>query len=213
MTPESTIATTHPEHDQASATADCGARRRVIRIGVASLACLAGGALVSPRAAAQAAGAAKAVSLAVGDLLTEADPDDEKPAALKPADIPRGKPVLAFPYVPASGTVRDETRLNKLMLMRFDEAELDAATRARAAGGVIAFSAMCTHQGCDIKTWLSKEKVAVCFCHSSKFRLLEDGAVASGPALRALPTVPLTLVDGQLAVAGGFSAPPGGHQA
>lgn len=198
-----------------SAAPESAPRRAVIRLAVAGVAGLCGATLLGQGArAATAAPGPKAPTLQSGDLLTEADPEDDvKPAALKPADIPRGKPVLAFPWVPAAGTVRDETRLNKVMLIRFDEAEMDAATRARSAGGVIAFSAMCTHQGCDIKTWVAKEKVALCFCHSSKFRLLEDGAVAGGPALRALPTLPLTLVDGQLAVAGGFSTPPGGHQA
>ena len=86
-------------------------------------------------------------------------------------------------------------------------------TRARAAGGVLAYSAICTHQGCDVKTWLSKEKALVCYCHSTKFALLDGGAVVSGPASRPLPAIPLTL-DGDLLVIGGsFTAPPGGSPA
>jgi rieske iron-sulfur protein len=76
---------------------------------------------------------------------------------------------------------------------------------------VVAYSAICTHQACDVKTWLSKEKVLVCFCHSSKFNLLDDGKVLSGPALRALPSVPLKLDGDLLVVAGTFSTQPGGN--
>ncbi len=114
------------------------------------------------------------------------------------------------PSMPRPMTARDGSRLNKVMLIRLAEADLDAATKARAAGGVLAFSAVCTHQACDVKTWLAKEQVAVCFCHSSKFKLLEGGAVSAGPATKALPTLPLKLEGGQLVVAGGFSAAPGG---
>jgi Rieske Fe-S protein len=133
------------------------------------------------------------------------------PAPLRMADIRPGKPLLAFPFDATRREVRDGTRLNKVVLMRFNENELDAETRARAAGGVLAFSAICTHQGCDLKTWSSKEQLLVCFCHSSKFNLREGGKVAAGPANRALPILPLKLEGDQLVVAGSFSAPPGGH--
>ena len=84
------------------------------------------------------------------------------------------------------------------------------ATRARAAGGVLAYSAICTHQGCDVKTWIAKEKVLACFCHASKFALLDDAKVVGGPASRALPFVPLRLDGDQIVIAGALSAEPGG---
>ena len=71
------------------------------------------------------------------------------------------------------------------------------------AGEFHAFSAICTHQGCDLKSWSAKEQVLVCFCHSSKFKLREGGAVASGPAQRALPHMPLKLDGEQIVIAGG----------
>jgi Rieske Fe-S protein len=135
------------------------------------------------------------------------------PAPLRLADIRPGKPVLAFPFDASSKAVRDGSRLNKVVLMRFNESELDAETRARSAGGVLAFSAICTHQGCDLKTWSSKEQLLVCFCHSSKFNLREAGKVASGPAYRPLPMLPLKLDGDQLVIAGSFTAPPGGQLA
>ncbi len=132
------------------------------------------------------------------------------PAPLRAFDLRPGKPLLAFPFDAAKGEVRSDSRLNKIVLMRFAESEMNAETRARSAGGVIAFSAICTHQGCDVKTWLSKERALVCFCHASKFLLFEGGSVAGCPATRALPILPLSLDGDQLVIAGPFSTQPGG---
>lgn len=143
-----------------------------------------------------------------GDHLVEEDAEGA-PIPLRLSDLKVGRPVLAYPFDAKKGVVRNESRLNKIVLLRVAEAELDAKTAARSAAGVVAYSAICTHQGCDVKTWLSKEKALVCFCHSSKFQLLEGGVVSSGPANRALPSVPLKLDGELLVIAGGFSTPPG----
>jgi len=144
----------------------------------------------------------------IGDRLVEEDAEGG-PVPLKIEDLRPGKPMLAFPYAPATKLVRSETRLNKIVLLRFPEADLDAETKALSAGGVLGFSAICTHMGCDIKTWMKSEQVFACFCHASKFRPLERGAVAGGPAPRALPVLPLKLEGDQLVIAGPFSSPPG----
>ena len=175
-----------------------GARRKVIKIAAVGF--------VSPWALAPGLAGAKPVT---GDRLVEEDAEGT-PAPLRLADLRPGKPMLAFPFDAAKGEVRSDSRLNKVVLVRFAEAEMNAETRARSAGGVLAFSAICTHQGCDVKTWLPKEQVLVCFCHSTKFLLLEGGSVASGPALRSLPFLPLSLDGDQLVIAGPFSAPAGG---
>lgn len=172
-------------------------RRKVIRIAAAGL--------VAPLAVASCPAAAAIA----GDRLVEEDAEGA-PAPLRAADLKPGKPLLAYPFDPKAGKRRDETRLNKLVLIRLPEADMTPETRARAAGGVLAYSAICTHQACDVKTWLSKEKALVCFCHSSKFNLLDDGKVLAGPASRALPSVALKLDGEQLVLAGGFSAEPGG---
>jgi rieske iron-sulfur protein len=145
--------------------------------------------------------------LASGDRLVSDDVEG-KPVALRPADLKPGKPLLAYPFHPASGTVRNESRLDKVVLLRLEESQLGGAA-GQAAGGVLAMSAICTHQACEVKTWLAQEQALVCFCHASKFRPLEGGAVVSGPAPRALPMLPLKLENGELVVAGPFSTPPG----
>ena len=186
---------------QAAASAGFDApRRRVIRIAAVGL------------AAPLAIASRPAAAAAPGDRLVEDDAEGA-PAPLTLSDLKPGKPMLAYPFDPRSGKRRDETRLNKVVLIRLPEAEMTAETRARAAGGVLAYSAVCTHQGCDTKTWLAKEKALVCFCHSSKFALLDGAIVISGPAPRALPALPLALDGEQLVVAGAFTAPPGGSPA
>ncbi len=171
-------------------------RRRVIRIAAVSL-------------AAPLAAATRPAFAATGDRLVEEDAEGP-PAPLKVSDLKPGKPMLAYPFDAKQGKARTESRLNKLVLIKLPEADMSPATRARAAGGVLAYSAVCTHQACDVKTWLSKEKQLVCFCHSSKFALLDGGTATTGPATRALPSMALTLDGDHLVIAGAFSAPPGG---
>ncbi len=181
----------------ASASPQSEQRRKVIKIAVAGVAMpwvLAG-------RHAQAA-------ITLGDRLVDDDAEGT-PVPLKATDLRVGKPVVAYPFDAKNAVVRNESRLNKIVLLKLADGELDATTKARSAGGVIAYSAICTHQACDAKTWLPKEKALVCFCHSSKFLVLENGAVANGPATRSLPSIALALNGDQLVIAGAFSAPPG----
>jgi rieske iron-sulfur protein len=172
-------------------------RRQVIRIAAAGL------------AAPLAFSAWPATESLAGDRLVEEDAEGA-PAPLRVADLKPGKPMVAFPFDAKRNVLRSDSRLNKIVLIRLPEADMSAETRARAAGGVLAYSALCTHQACDVKTWLSKENALVCYCHSSKFALLDGGAVTAGPASRALPAIPLALEGEQLVIAGAFTAAPGG---
>ena len=183
-------------------------RRRLIRIAAAGM------------AAPLALAAWPAAPPFVGDRLVEEDAEGP-PAPLRVADLKPGKPVVAYPFDAKRNAPRDETRLNKIVLIRLHEADMaadltpgmSAETRARAAGGVLAYSAICTHQGCDVKTWLAKERVLVCYCHASKFTPLDGGTVISGPAPRALPAIPLALDGDHLVIAGAFTTAPGGSPA
>lgn len=58
------------------------------------------------------------------------------------------------------------------------------------AGTYKAFSAVCTHQGCAVKS--VADGVINCPCHNSNFSI-EDGSVKSGPAQKALPSVSITV--------------------
>ena len=143
-----------------------------------------------------------------GDWLVQVNDDTKKPVDL--ADIKIGeKPVIVYPFDPVAKAPRDATRLNRILLVKLDPATLDAATAARAADGVVAYSAFCTHQGCDVNAWVAADKLLLCFCHFSKFAPHQEAAVAGGPAPRSLPALPLKLEGGRLIVADGFTSAPG----
>ncbi len=143
-----------------------------------------------------------------GDWLVQVDDEGKQPLAR--ADIKLGeKPVIVYPFDPASKALRDGTRLNRIVLVKLEPGTLDAATAARAAEGIVAYSAFCTHQGCDVSSWVAADKALLCFCHFSKFAPHEEAAVIAGPAPRPLPALPLAVADGKLVVAGGFNAAPG----
>ncbi|HWQ37839.1 MAG TPA: Rieske (2Fe-2S) protein [Burkholderiales bacterium] len=144
----------------------------------------------------------------VGDRLVLHTAQGE-PVALRPADVKPGKVVLAFPFDPATKKIRNESRLSKILLVRVDESRFDEATRQRAAGGVLAFSAVCTHAGCDVNAWMKQTHKLLCYCHSSQFDPYASGRVAEGPAPRSLPWLPIRLEGEELVVAGQLSAPAG----
>ncbi|WP_340383641.1 Rieske (2Fe-2S) protein [Streptomyces sp. SS7] len=67
-----------------------------------------------------------------------------------------------------------------------------------AAGTYKAFSAVCTHQGCAVKT--IADGVINCPCHNSNFSI-EDGSVKSGPARQALPEVKISVSGDSITLA------------
>jgi Rieske Fe-S protein len=140
-----------------------------------------------------------------GDLLIRIDDAGLKPLA--PENIaPGGTQVMAWAMDPTEKIVRKASRLNRVMLTRLDEATLAGDTKARAAAGVVAYSAICTHTGCDVTDWLADEGMLYCPCHFSKYDPKNAGRVADGPAPRPLPALPLRIADGLLVVAGPFTA-------
>ena len=143
-----------------------------------------------------------------GDQLMAAKGDNKQP--LKIQDIPIGvKPVLAYAMDPATQKLRDTSRMDKLLLLRFDEAELTPEAKAIAVSGVLAFSAICTHQGCEVTEWSKADKSLLCFCHLSKFNPLQTGSVVKGPASKSLPWIGLASDNEVLVINSGFSAKPG----
>jgi Rieske Fe-S protein len=140
-----------------------------------------------------------------GDFLVKAD--DKALTPLGAEDIPiASAQVLAWAMDPLDKTVRSGSRLNRLMLLRFDEARLSAATRSRAAAGVVAYTAICTHTGCDVSDWLPDEAMLYCPCHFTKYDPKDGAMVIDGPAPRPLPALPLAIADGKLVVAAPFTA-------
>jgi Rieske Fe-S protein len=141
-----------------------------------------------------------------GDLLVKAG--DAAKTPLTPQDLAIGAAQMpAWAMDPTDRTVRSGSRLNQVILIRLDASTLTADTRARAADGVVAYTSICTHTGCDVDDWQPAERLLACQCHSSIFDPKDGARVVDGPAPRPLPALPLTIADGKLTVAQPFTAP------
>src|ERR1700719_4514113 len=97
-----------------------------------------------------------------GDLLV-AVTAAAAPEPLKPDDVPLdGKQTLAWPMDPETKTLRNGSRLNKVLLLRLDPEGFDPETRERAAEGVVGYSAICPHTGCDVTNWHPDRQLLEC---------------------------------------------------
>ena len=162
--------------------------------------------------AAQAAETPKDLQPQPGDLLVLSDSDSGN-APLRPADIPlAGDPTLAWGFDPKLKIARDGDRLLQVLLMRFDPASLSEREKKWAVEGVVAFSAICTHQGCTVTYWLKTPQVLECPCHQSRYNPRDGAKVVAGPAPRPLPVLPLKMDGGLLVVAASFTDRVGGEQ-
>ena len=132
---------------------------------------------------------------------------------IEPKHLSVGRaPILAWPMDPVGNVVRDGSRLNKVLLLRLDSEGFDPKTRERSAEGVVGYSAICPHTGCDVTNWHPDGQVLECPCHYSIYDPKEEAKVLSGPSPRRLPALPLKIVDGRLAVAKPFIGRPGFQQ-
>ena len=131
---------------------------------------------------------------------------------IKAEDLSLGGPQqLAYPMDPETKIIRDGSLLNQVILIRLDPAQLTAETLEYAADGVVAYSAVCTHQGCPVSMWKTEAKALFCACHAAQFDPKDRARVIDGPAPRRLPVLPLRIVDGILTAAGGFVGSVGGQ--
>ena len=146
----------------------------------------------------------------VGDRFVYAS-GPKKGAVITPEALAVGGPhVPAYAQHPASGVIRDGSRFNEVLLVRFETKDLTDAARANAPEGYVAFSAICTHGACSDWSWDGEKKILHCPCHESEFDPKDDARVITGPATRRLPRLPLKTGDGALLVAGAFVGRVGG---
>ncbi|HEY3791205.1 MAG TPA: ubiquinol-cytochrome c reductase iron-sulfur subunit [Bradyrhizobium sp.] len=148
-------------------------------------------------------------------VLTEGEHAGE---VIKPADLKLGgPPVHAWPKDPKTSVIRKGSRLNEILVVRLDPAELDQATRVHAADGIVAYSAICAHAGCPVTAWVKEENgdknVFKCVCHNSEYDPRQGAEVVFGPAPRRLAALPLAIADGSLIVAAPFIGKVGAQQA
>ena len=140
-----------------------------------------------------------------GDLLVKID--DPASTPLGPADIGAlGSALKAWPMDPVGRIVRKANRLSEILLIRLNPAS-PGDNQPNAADGVLAYSALCPHAGCDAIEWIPETGILACDCHSSEFDARASGRVVSGPATRALPSLPLRIDRTMLVVATPFAIP------
>jgi len=150
------------------------------------------------------------------DLLVATD-DAQAGQVIKPSDLKlNGPPVHAWPQDPKTGVIRSGSRLNEILIIKLDPAELDDDTRSRAADGIVAYSAICTHAGCPVSAWVKGEtgdkNVLKCMCHNSEYDARASAQVVFGPAPRRLPALPLAVSGDSLTIAGPFAGKVGAQQ-
>ncbi|WP_412029015.1 ubiquinol-cytochrome c reductase iron-sulfur subunit [Deinococcus yunweiensis] len=164
----------------------------------------AGVVAVSGSAAAQtAADPAKS-----GDLLLYQDgPSKGKP--VKTADLKVGVAVWALAVDPKTKKPRDATK-GGVVLVKLASGKVQASSQPNAAGDVVAYSSICTHQGCptkEIGTLGMGKGHIICTCHGSIFDAGDNATVLGGPAPKRLPALPIKVdATGQVVAKAGFTA-------
>ena len=151
-----------------------------------------------------------------GDLLvfTEGDHAGE---VIKPEDLKLGgPPAHAWPKDPKTSVIRKGSRLNEILIVKLDPAELEDETRSRSADGIVAYSAICAHAGCPVTEWVKEQdgdkNVFKCPCHNSEYDPRKDAEVVFGPAPRHLAALPLAIAEGSRTVAAPFVGKVGAQQ-
>ena len=176
----------------------CSRREAVAAVAGVGIALLGGG-------AALAQSDPKSARPQPGDVLVYADgAKANKPIAA--ADLKVGSAqVLAWAMDPSSKVVRDGSKLNQVVVVAVDAAKMADETKEHAAGNVVAYSAICTHQGCLVEGYEKAQQRLLCPCHQSEYDPSDGAKVTGGPAPSRLAALPLKAgPSGTIAVAGTF---------
>jgi nitrite reductase/ring-hydroxylating ferredoxin subunit len=96
---------------------------------------------------------------------------------------PTARGLIESSKVPVGGGVKVDSTAGVLMIVQ--------PTRGKFA----AYSAICTHQGCEVSR--ATAKLIICTCHDSEF-LTADGTRSSGPASRGLKKYEIVERSGNL---------------
>lgn len=139
---------------------------------------------------------------ALNDVLVFAQ-GEKAGQAITPEDVPlETGSLLAFPMDASTKQIKSGEVKNTIVLARSTPEKLPVALRISAAGGVVAYSAVCTHLGCTVSLW--QQNHLYCPCHNSQFDPFAAARVVGGPAPRALPVLPIKLEGAKLVIAGDF---------
>ena len=79
--------------------------------------------------------------------------------------------------------------------VKFKDAGSPAVLVRLENGDFVAYSAVCTHQGCTVAY---KKGQLACPCHGSVFDPADGAAVIAGPAPKPLPEIPVKVENGDI---------------
>jgi Rieske Fe-S protein len=113
------------------------------------------------------------------------------------ADAP---PVTAQAKDPASGKIRDSEKAMVLLYRTSAPDKIAVDIRGDTFEGILAYSALCTHQGCQLTDWDAAGKQFSCPCHKGTFDPLQGGTNTGGQKTRDLPQIPVKGEEGKLIV-------------
>ncbi|AWN22337.1 cytochrome complex iron-sulfur subunit [Deinococcus irradiatisoli] len=144
-----------------------------------------------------------------GDTLVHAE-GDQSGQPIKVADL-SDKITRAWPQgKDKNGNVvikKDEPN-NLLIVYKFAPDQLVAPTNLQATQqGVVAYSGICQHLGCQVGDNASKPETILCPCHSGAYDPRAGCKVIGGPPPKPLPQLPIKLDGEGVTATGPLEAP------
>ncbi len=141
-----------------------------------------------------------------GDVLVYAEGDQTG----KPINATKLEPQPVKAWAMQGDLVKNGEPNYLLVVSKFPDGVLQPPTNLQqTASGVVVYSSICTHLGCQVN-WKNLNKTYLCPCHSSNFDPKKGCVVIGGPAPRPLPQLPIKLDGTKLVVAGAFDEIPYG---
>ena len=97
----------------------------------------------------------------------------------------------------AGKVVIAETEVSEGEAKFFEFAGSSAVLVHKRGGGLVAFSAVCTHLGCIVQ-WEKDRQDFLCPCHGGHYSA--DGDVTAGPPPKPLKKIPVNVANGKITV-------------
>lgn len=134
------------------------------------------------------------------DLLVYTD-GPKKGQDLMTADIVADAPPITVQAKdPVTGKIRESEKAIVLVYKTSTPEKIAVDIQGDTWKGIIAYSGLCTHQGCMVSGWDAATKQFVCPCHNGMFDPLSGGTNTAGSKTRDLPQIPVKDDDGKLIV-------------
>jgi len=108
-------------------------------------------------------------------------------AVAQTAETPSAPAQSATPSSTTAPTTTAQSTSVTLDPVKLDPKQLTAQTQSRAIDGIVAYSAVCTHAGCEVTDWKADTQLLFCACHESEFDPKDGAKVIDGPAARHQP--------------------------